>query len=103
MGPKSVGYRLTKEALVFGGSTVTATDIAVGFLKVDVGDRRKVTLSPTVLEEANEMIQCMVEEAIDRMKVRDDFRGLKVLNLHKVEQLVWLVMQVFTRKKDIVG
>ncbi|XP_071834530.1 uncharacterized protein [Apostichopus japonicus] len=69
VGPKSVGYRLTKEALVFGGSTVTATDIAVGFLKVDVGDRRKVTVSPTVLEEANEMIQCMVEEAIDRMKV----------------------------------
>ncbi|PIK35200.1 hypothetical protein BSL78_27979 [Apostichopus japonicus] len=58
-----------QRALVFGGSTVTATDIAVGFLKVDVGDRRKVTVSPTVLEEANEMIQCMVEEAIDRMKV----------------------------------
>ena len=29
VGPESVGYRLTHEALVFGGATVTATDAAV--------------------------------------------------------------------------
>src|SRR3954447_3025417 len=29
VGPQSVGYRLTEEALVFGGMTVTATDAAV--------------------------------------------------------------------------
>ncbi|KAJ8044384.1 hypothetical protein HOLleu_07117 [Holothuria leucospilota] len=69
VGPKSVGYRLTEEALIFGGSTVTASDIAVAYLKAELGDRRKVKLSPTILEEANEEIQCMIEEAIDQMKV----------------------------------
>ena len=29
MGPESVGYRLTDEAMVFGGETLTTTDIAV--------------------------------------------------------------------------
>src|SRR4029077_13656093 len=29
VGPQSVGYRLTEEALVFGGNTLTATDAAV--------------------------------------------------------------------------
>ena len=29
IGPDSVGYRLTREALVFGGQTLTITDIAV--------------------------------------------------------------------------
>ena len=29
VGPQSVGYRLTQEALVFGGTTLTATDMAV--------------------------------------------------------------------------
>src|SRR5256714_7032866 len=29
VGPRSVGYRLTEEALVFGGTTLTATDAAV--------------------------------------------------------------------------
>jgi len=29
VGPASVGYRLTREALVFGGGTLTATDAAV--------------------------------------------------------------------------
>src|SRR5258707_13888793 len=30
VGPLSVGYRLTSEALGFGGTRLTATDIAVG-------------------------------------------------------------------------
>ena len=38
MGPASVGYHLTKEALVFGGSTPTLTDAAVVAGRVDLGD-----------------------------------------------------------------
>lgn len=70
VGPKSVGYKLTEKSLVFGGDTLTATDIAAAFLKVTVGKRSKVKVASAVLEEANEAIQCMLEEAIDRMKVR---------------------------------
>ena len=29
IGPDSVGYQLTRRALVFGGDTLTATDLAV--------------------------------------------------------------------------
>ena len=29
VGPQSVGYKLTREGLVFGGSTVTTSDVAV--------------------------------------------------------------------------
>ena len=34
VGPDSVGYRLTEKALVFGGETLTATDIAVKHLSL---------------------------------------------------------------------
>lgn len=69
VGPKSVGHTLTEAALTFGGSTLTATDVASAYLKVDVGDRDKVKVTTSVLEEANEVIQCMLEESVDRMKV----------------------------------
>ncbi|MGW2222900.1 hydantoinase/oxoprolinase family protein, partial [Nonomuraea sp. NPDC001684] len=42
IGPDSVGYRLTEEALVFGGATVTATDLAVAAGLVDLGDASAV-------------------------------------------------------------
>lgn len=38
VGPDSVGYRLTDEALVFGGSTLTCTDVAVAAGIADIGD-----------------------------------------------------------------
>src|SRR3712207_8914366 len=42
IGPQSVGYRLTRDALVFGGSTLTATDIGVAAGLIDLGDRSRV-------------------------------------------------------------
>src|SRR3954468_24595716 len=41
VGPESVGYRLTEEALVFGGATPTATDAAVVAGIVRIGDPKK--------------------------------------------------------------
>src|SRR6185312_809520 len=41
VGPVSVGYRLTQDALVFGGSQLTATDIAVAAELLDIGDRSR--------------------------------------------------------------
>ncbi|MEO9274320.1 hydantoinase/oxoprolinase family protein [Marinomonas sp. 5E14-1] len=38
VGPHSVGYRISEEALVFGGSQITATDIAVHSGRAIVGD-----------------------------------------------------------------
>ena len=41
VGPDSVGYRLTEKALVFGGDTLTATDIAVRLGMANIGDAGK--------------------------------------------------------------
>ncbi len=46
VGPRSVGYRLTEEALVFGGGTLTATDAAVAAGIVAIGDRTKAAAVP---------------------------------------------------------
>ncbi|WP_086350705.1 hydantoinase/oxoprolinase N-terminal domain-containing protein [Candidatus Enterococcus clewellii] len=69
VGPDSVGYRITTEAKVFGGSVTTATDIAVRLGKADVGDASLVEDIPLVFaEEAYQKIKTMTEDAIDKMK-----------------------------------
>src|SRR5271170_4110602 len=42
VGPASVGYRISEEALVFGGHQLTLTDVAVAAGHVEIGDRAKV-------------------------------------------------------------
>ena len=41
VGPKSVGFNIHTEAMIFGGSTITTTDIAVGLGIADIGDAEK--------------------------------------------------------------
>ena len=69
VGPRSVGYRLVEEGLVFGGSALTATDIAVAAGLVDLGDRRRVASLPAELVKgAVARMHAMIEEGVDRMK-----------------------------------
>jgi N-methylhydantoinase A/oxoprolinase/acetone carboxylase beta subunit len=69
VGPRSVGYRLTEEALVFGGSTVTASDIAVAAGVANFGDPAKVEhLDKADVSRALDKIQEIVNTAVDRMK-----------------------------------
>jgi N-methylhydantoinase A/oxoprolinase/acetone carboxylase beta subunit len=69
IGPLSVGYRLTQQALVFGGDTLTATDIAVAAGLLDLGDRKRVAhLRPDVVAAVLHRAKEMLEEHIDRMK-----------------------------------
>ena len=73
IGPEGVGYRITEEALVFGGKTITATDIAVRLGLAEVGSKEKVKDIP--LEFAKRVyakMQEMVNEAIDKMKTSKD-------------------------------
>jgi N-methylhydantoinase A/oxoprolinase/acetone carboxylase beta subunit len=72
VGPQSVGYRLTEEALVFGGSTLTATDVAVAAGLVDIGERARVAhlrkdLVKSVLDRARQLIEIHA----DRIKTQD--------------------------------
>lgn len=69
VGPLSVGYRLTSDALVFGGSRLTATDIAVAAGLIDIGDRSRVANLPKrLIEAALRDAWRKLEEDIDRMK-----------------------------------
>lgn len=70
VGPDSVGYKLQQEALVFGGTTLTATDIMVAAGSASIGDGQKVLQVPkTVVEGAVSEIRRLLEKAIDKMKV----------------------------------
>ena len=70
VGPDSVGYKITEEALIFGGNVITATDIAVRLNMVELGNKEKVShLSLEFAEKAMERMKSMVEDAIDAMKV----------------------------------
>jgi N-methylhydantoinase A/oxoprolinase/acetone carboxylase beta subunit len=69
VGPRSVGYRLTEQALVFGGSTLTATDAAVAAGIVEIGEAKKAAGVPRDLARAVlDFAQARLEDAIDRMK-----------------------------------
>jgi len=69
IGPDSVGYEITSKALVFGGDTLTTTDIVVAAGLEDIGDRSRVAhVAPALIDTALDTIHRMVDEAVDRMK-----------------------------------
>ncbi|MBI5876972.1 MAG: hydantoinase/oxoprolinase family protein [Chloroflexi bacterium] len=73
IGPDSVGYRLTEQALVFGGETLTASDIAVAAGLAVMGDPARVAhLDRVFAGQAVQRMRTMLETAIDRMKLAAD-------------------------------
>lgn len=73
VGPDSVGYEITKHALVFGGDVMTATDIAVRLGMAEVGDASKVAhIDEAFANKALDVMRELVEEGIDMMKVSND-------------------------------
>ena len=69
VGPQSVGYRLVDEALVFGGTTLTATDAAVAAGIVRIGDPAAVAgLSPELVAAVLARVREKIEDAVDRIK-----------------------------------
>lgn len=73
VGPDSVGYKISEEALVFGGSTLTTTDIAVRLGLADVGDRNLVAhIDEAFAQAVQEEISLLLEQAIDKMKTSSE-------------------------------
>jgi len=73
VGPESVGYRITEEALVFGGETLTATDIAVRLGLAEIGDPSRVSDIPLELaQKAHAQMMRLVQNGIDSMKLSKD-------------------------------
>jgi N-methylhydantoinase A/oxoprolinase/acetone carboxylase beta subunit len=73
VGPTSVGLHLLSQALVFGGQTLTATDIAVAAGLADIGDRSRVAhLSADLVRRSLAAIKAGIESAIDRITLSAD-------------------------------
>ncbi|KAI1280947.1 hypothetical protein F5Y07DRAFT_313578 [Xylaria sp. FL0933] len=75
IGPDSVGYKITKEAIVFGGNTLTATDCAVlSDDNLDIGNRElaKGALNEEGLAKFKALVKYKLEKIIDTMKTSPD-------------------------------
>ena len=69
IGPDSAGYELNTRALVFGGSELTATDIAVADGRAEIGDASLVAgLDPGLVRATIDEMQRSLAEAIEQMK-----------------------------------
>ncbi|WP_337269542.1 hydantoinase/oxoprolinase family protein [Oryzifoliimicrobium ureilyticus] len=69
IGPRSVGYRILNEARVFGGETLTTSDVAVAAGLIDMGDRDRVKdLDPALVTASLARIREMVTDSFDQMK-----------------------------------
>ncbi|MFV3075237.1 hydantoinase/oxoprolinase N-terminal domain-containing protein [Niveispirillum fermenti] len=69
VGPDSVGYRITQEGCLFGGTTLTASDIAVSTGRAAFGDAARIpALAPAVRDAVWTRIQSMLADGVDRMK-----------------------------------
>lgn len=73
VGPTSVGFRLTEEALVFGGATLTLTDIAVAAGRVDIGDRERVRhLDPALIARVDAHLRARLQRLLERFERADE-------------------------------
>lgn len=69
IGPRSVGYRLLQQGLIFGGDTLTATDVIVAAGAANIGDPSRVAgLDRATVAQARQTIARMLNDAIERTK-----------------------------------
>jgi N-methylhydantoinase A/oxoprolinase/acetone carboxylase beta subunit len=73
VGPRSVGYRIVEEALLFGGQTLTTSDIVVADGGASLGDPAKVAhLDKGLIRRARDRIAYMLEDCVERARVSAD-------------------------------
>lgn len=73
VGPTSVGYRIITEALIFGGDTLTTSDIVVASGRYELGDKAKVAhLPPDLLVRTQVKIMQMLEDCVERSRLSPD-------------------------------
>jgi len=70
IGPESVGYRLLEEGKLFGGSTITATDLAVAGGLAKVGEPALVEdLDAELVKQGLDQVRGKLEDVVDRVKL----------------------------------
>ena len=66
VGPQSVGFRITDEALVFGGHQLTLTDVAVAAGRADIGKRALVRhLDSKVIARVDEHLRVRLSRLLE--------------------------------------
>jgi N-methylhydantoinase A/oxoprolinase/acetone carboxylase beta subunit len=76
VGPTSVGYHLTADALVFGGAVPTLTDAAVAAGRLAIGDAGAVHGRGDLLARGLRVAEAMLADAVDRVKTSREPRPL---------------------------
>lgn len=70
VGPQSVGYRIVSEALIFGGSSLTTTDVAVAAGLADLGDKSNVShITADLTARTQARILSMLEDCVERSRL----------------------------------
>ncbi|MBN9315669.1 MAG: hydantoinase/oxoprolinase family protein [Devosia sp.] len=70
VGPTSVGYRIATEALIFGGKTLTTSDVVVASGRFELGDKAKVAhLTADFVARTQQRIQAMLEDCVERSRL----------------------------------
>jgi N-methylhydantoinase A/oxoprolinase/acetone carboxylase beta subunit len=70
VGPTSVGYKIVTEALIFGGKTLTTSDVVVASGRYELGDRSKVAhLKPDFIDRTQARIMSMLEDCVERSRL----------------------------------
>jgi N-methylhydantoinase A/oxoprolinase/acetone carboxylase beta subunit len=72
VGPDSVGYELLTRGRIFGGDTLTATDVAVQLGRYAWAGAQLDGLDEAISRTADTIITQRIEDAIDRMKTSAD-------------------------------
>ncbi|EKM56953.1 uncharacterized protein PHACADRAFT_254369 [Phanerochaete carnosa HHB-10118-sp] len=67
VGPDSVGHNLTRDAKVFGGDVLTATDVVVADGTVEIGENVRVAdISSDVIQKSRDAIKRLLERIVDK-------------------------------------
>jgi N-methylhydantoinase A/oxoprolinase/acetone carboxylase beta subunit len=73
VGPVSVGYKIVTEALIFGGQTLTTSDVVTAGGDADLGDKARVAhLTPDLIRRARDQIAFMLEDCVERARISAD-------------------------------
>lgn len=73
IGPASVGFELTRRGRVFGGDTLTATDIAVAGGRASLGEPARLRgLDPALVTRSLAAVDAKLDAAVDRTRISPD-------------------------------
>lgn len=70
VGPQSVGYRITTEALIFGGSTLTTTDVVAAAGRASLGNVSLVKgIDEDLIARTQIRMEAMLEDCVERSRL----------------------------------